>query len=358
MKKTILSLCVILLFAEFNQKTFAQGNVGIGTITPDSSALLDLSSNTKGLLVPRLNSLQILGIPSPAFGLLVYNTDDSCFHYYNGLNWLSLCQMNGSGGTTGPTGIAGATGATGLNGITGPTGPTGTAGTPGTNGITGATGATGITGPTGVGNGPSGATGPTGPSGADGIDGVTGPSGADGLNGVTGPSGLDGVTGPTGLTGATGPTGNAGSGVSNYVLTLGYGSTDLATNSTYVSGTFWNSQALTLFNDRPSRRAIIPKTGQIVSVQVLAAVAGTLAGVSNDNITIKVRNVTQATESILTSTYGLSSGNLSGVSRIDNFVLSTPLNVTTGDQIQMRLDTPNWVTAPTQVTQIFSVYVE
>jgi hypothetical protein len=139
---------------------------------------------------------------------------------------------------------------------------------------------------------------------------------------------------------------------------MGYGSTNLSKNSTYVVGYFWNSQALTLFNDRPSRRAMSPASGEITSVQVMSAVAGTLAGPTNDNTTIAIRNWTQGTEAVLTATYGLSSGDLSGVSRIDNFVLGTPLAVTAGDQIQIRLLTPDWITEPTGVHQIFSVYVE
>ena len=343
-------LILSLFFCSINiPKAWSQGNVGIGTISPDASAVLDISAQNKGLLVPRLNALQRLSIANPADGLFVYDTDDSCFHYFNGISWLSLCQIGAGIGATGPTGA---------NGSNGPTGPTGAAGTTGATGATGATGpsglATGVTGVTGV----TGATGPSGANGVTGSTGTTGPSGADGITGTSGQTGATGPSGADGITGATGATGAAGSGVSNYVLTMGYSSTDLATNSTYITGTYWNSQALTLFNDRPSRRAIVPKAGQIISVQVMAAVAGTLAGVANDNITLKIRNISQSTESILTSTYGLSSGNLSGVSRIDNFVLATPLNVNAGDQIQIRIETPNWITSPTQVSQIFNVYIE
>ncbi len=54
-----------------------QGSVGIGTNNPDTSAILDLSSSSKGLLIPRLTSTQRNAIPSPASGLLVYDTDSS-----------------------------------------------------------------------------------------------------------------------------------------------------------------------------------------------------------------------------------------------------------------------------------------
>jgi len=380
-------------------------NVGIGTATPHPNALLDLSSVNKGLLVPRLNTLQrtlINPLPS-ANGLLVYDTDLNTFCFWDGasLAWVCFDELGtgsvgatgptgadgatgpigatgatgptGADGSTGPTGLDGATGPTGVTGATGPTGATGDAGPTGAIGPTGLTGADGSTGPTGAdgstgptgATGPSGANGSTGPTGADGANGPTGPDGATGPTGAigaTGPTGADGPTGPTGSDGATGPigpTGPAGAGGGKgYLLTLGHSNTNLVRNSTYVVGYFWNAQALTLFNDRPSRRAMAPASGEITSVQVMSAVAGTLAGVTNDNTTIVIRNWTQNTEATLTATYGLSSGDLLGVSRIDNFVLGTPLSVAAGDQIQIRLLTPNWVTEPTQVFQIFNVYVE
>ena len=53
--------------------TYSQ--VGIGTETPNSSSLLELSSTSKGLLVPRMTETQKNAISSPAQGLLIYRTD-------------------------------------------------------------------------------------------------------------------------------------------------------------------------------------------------------------------------------------------------------------------------------------------
>ncbi|GAA4371596.1 hypothetical protein [Hymenobacter koreensis] len=69
----------------------AQAQVGIGISTPHSSAVLDLSSTTRGLLAPRMLESQRTAIGSPALGLLVYQTDNaSGFYYYNGSAWLPL----------------------------------------------------------------------------------------------------------------------------------------------------------------------------------------------------------------------------------------------------------------------------
>ena len=63
-------LLPFILFIFINQ--FAQ--VGIGTLTPDDSAVLDLVSADKGFLMPRLSATEISNLTSPAKGLIVFNT--------------------------------------------------------------------------------------------------------------------------------------------------------------------------------------------------------------------------------------------------------------------------------------------
>ncbi|MDX1478384.1 MAG: tail fiber domain-containing protein [Saprospiraceae bacterium] len=70
----------------------AQNNVGIGTATPHISAILDIQSNNKGLLVPRLSPADRVAITSPANGLLVYDTVFTAFMFHNGVKWLSLSE--------------------------------------------------------------------------------------------------------------------------------------------------------------------------------------------------------------------------------------------------------------------------
>jgi hypothetical protein len=59
------------------------GQVGIGTVNPDPSAILDLVSISEGLLIPRLNSAQRDLIVLPAVGLLIFNTSTSSFNYFD-----------------------------------------------------------------------------------------------------------------------------------------------------------------------------------------------------------------------------------------------------------------------------------
>lgn len=57
--------------------------VGVGIATPDASAMLDVTSTTKGFLAPRMTAAQIAAIGSPATGLVVYQTDGTSGFYYN-----------------------------------------------------------------------------------------------------------------------------------------------------------------------------------------------------------------------------------------------------------------------------------
>lgn len=82
---------------------FCHAQVGIGTTAPHASAILDLSSTSKGLLIPRLSTIQRNSIVSPATGLTIFNLDDGCTDIYDGTNWAKNCPMiqTGIGDSTG-----------------------------------------------------------------------------------------------------------------------------------------------------------------------------------------------------------------------------------------------------------------
>ncbi len=62
---------------------FAQSqSVGIGG-EPNENAVLNITSGSKGLLIPRLSTAERNTVASPANGLMVYDTDLKCFFYYN-----------------------------------------------------------------------------------------------------------------------------------------------------------------------------------------------------------------------------------------------------------------------------------
>ena len=55
--------------------SFSQNPVGIGTVTPHQSAILEVSSEDKGFLPPRMSAGKMDSIVSPAKGLMVYCKD-------------------------------------------------------------------------------------------------------------------------------------------------------------------------------------------------------------------------------------------------------------------------------------------
>jgi hypothetical protein len=84
MKKTVFFLLLSLA-------TIAQAQVGIGTETPNASAILDITSTNRGLLLPRMTTTQRNAIASPVAGLTIYNTTSNCMNIFNGAGWNELC---------------------------------------------------------------------------------------------------------------------------------------------------------------------------------------------------------------------------------------------------------------------------
>lgn len=230
MKKLVLFVAFTVLI---NLSAFSQNNVGIGTNTPDASAILEMQSTTQGTLVPRMTTVQRNAIVAPANGLLVFDTTVGCFFFFNAGTWTNLCNatvgangincwdLNGNGVNDPSEDVNGdlAFDALDCAGATGPQGPAGVNGTNGTNGVNGTNGTNGTNGINcwdANGNGVNdpgedvngdlafnsldcvGATGPQGPAG---------PAGANGTNGTNGTNGAPGATGPQGPVGPQGPAG-------------------------------------------------------------------------------------------------------------------------------------------------------
>jgi len=291
-------LPALLLGATTAARAQALTNVGVGTTTPDASAMLDVSSTTQGLLLPRLTAAQRTAIARPATGLLLYQTDAPAgFYFYDGSAWTAL-----SSGSPGPAGMPGrnalvlttaeaagtncATGGTKVetgqdandngtldageitstryvcNGAAGANGSAGSPGTAGANGISAlvrttaeAAGANCATGGTKVETGPdnnnngtldageitstryvcNGAAGSTGGKGDQGNPGTAGTPGATGGKGDKGDPGTAGTPGSTGGKGDTG-VGVPTGGTAGQILTK-TGTTDYATQwSTPTAG--------------------------------------------------------------------------------------------------------------------------
>ncbi|MGH8003551.1 MAG: hypothetical protein ACRECJ_02350, partial [Limisphaerales bacterium] len=69
------------------------GNVGIGTTSPGASNLLELSSTTKGFVLPRMTKTERDAIASPVAGMMIYQTDNTPgLRVHNGTNWMRFTE--------------------------------------------------------------------------------------------------------------------------------------------------------------------------------------------------------------------------------------------------------------------------
>ena len=78
---TILFICLVLIA---NGQGVAINNDGSPA---DASAILDVKSTTKGVLIPRLTNVQRDAIASPVAGLLIFNTDQQGLQMFDGTIW-------------------------------------------------------------------------------------------------------------------------------------------------------------------------------------------------------------------------------------------------------------------------------
>lgn len=90
---------IFLLLCSAAQKMLMAQSVGIGTTTPNPSAQLDVTSASKGILIPRMTEAQKDAILSPVQGLMVFNTNTNSFQYYNGVTWANISHSGIVSGT-------------------------------------------------------------------------------------------------------------------------------------------------------------------------------------------------------------------------------------------------------------------
>ncbi len=96
MRYTLLTFCSTILFLFMHQDPLLAQSLAINTdgSAADNSALLDVKSSTKGILVPRTSSVTRLAIINPAKGLMVYDTTTSSFWFFDALSWKEMAISN------------------------------------------------------------------------------------------------------------------------------------------------------------------------------------------------------------------------------------------------------------------------
>lgn len=96
MKKLLTTACILFVITQIKlsaqTNTFPlTGSAGVGTLTPNTSSIVEMQSTTQGLLAPRMTKAQRDAIAAPAQGLLIFQTNSTPgFYYYTGAAWTAI----------------------------------------------------------------------------------------------------------------------------------------------------------------------------------------------------------------------------------------------------------------------------
>jgi hypothetical protein len=112
----MLSVKLIVLFFTVNFSLltihcFSQVGISTSGANPNNSAMLDVSSSNQGVLISRMNTVQMNAIATPAEGLLIFNVDNNCYEAYVNNAWYPVSCPAPCTAPSSPTAIA----ASGIN---------------------------------------------------------------------------------------------------------------------------------------------------------------------------------------------------------------------------------------------------
>ena len=87
---SVFRILLVLILISFSETFYAQVGINTDNSNPDASAILDVKSTDKGVLVPRMSSSQRTMISNAAIGLLVFDTDTETFWFNDSSGWTEL----------------------------------------------------------------------------------------------------------------------------------------------------------------------------------------------------------------------------------------------------------------------------
>jgi hypothetical protein len=90
MKTKVISFLLLIILMIAGRSAMSQVSINSAGAPPAASAMLDVSSASMGILIPRMTLVERDAIGSPATGLLVYVTTDNLYYYYDGVGWRRL----------------------------------------------------------------------------------------------------------------------------------------------------------------------------------------------------------------------------------------------------------------------------
>jgi hypothetical protein len=155
-----------------------------------------------------------------------------------------------------------------------------------------------------------------------------------------------------------------------HVLCFGCGPTTINDNIAYVFGSIFTLQAVSLSNDRPTRRARCFKGGQVISALVVTQLSENPSSLTpfatpqTSKLTISVYNVTTNTGTTIDSLFPIGGGSGTGWDNPDEpsrnvlYTLTNPLQVQYGDEIQIRMvSNGSWDTRPGPISHTVYLHI-
>src|SRR4051794_25886756 len=94
-RSAVLPVAVLIMLLHSAQLHAQSVGINIDGSKPNTSAMLDVKSNSKGMLVPRTSTTSRLAISTPAKGLLVYDTTTNSFWFYDASSWVQIAANSG-----------------------------------------------------------------------------------------------------------------------------------------------------------------------------------------------------------------------------------------------------------------------
>lgn len=91
--KVLQSFLSFLFFCFYISSCWSQIKIGDSPSIIDDASLLELESTNKVLVITKATSEEMMMI-TPLTGGMIYNTDENCIFYFNGLNWISMCNSS------------------------------------------------------------------------------------------------------------------------------------------------------------------------------------------------------------------------------------------------------------------------
>lgn len=112
--KNLTFYSLILLLLLLPSALHGQVAINLDGSNPAASAMLDVTSTTKGILIPRMTEAQRDLISTPVAGLMIYQTNNTPgFYYHDGSSWSAV--SGGGGSSVSRQIITGTTTLTGTN---------------------------------------------------------------------------------------------------------------------------------------------------------------------------------------------------------------------------------------------------